>query len=99
MGRLTMPTTPGCPLRTSLKVLESITEAMKEALTYDMTVVPARPPRCKRPAKAAQPVEIKAPQVVQHTPRGRAWRVELETEVEAEAGVAEFFDKMIRPRR
>jgi hypothetical protein len=63
-------------------------------------IVTARPPRRKRPAKAAMPVEIKAPRVVQTTPKGRAWTVkELEPDPEADARVAEFFARMILPRR
>jgi hypothetical protein len=62
-----------------------------------MAIVTNRPPRRKR---ARQPVGIKASQVVQHTPRERAWRLKkLEPETEAEARVAEFFDKMIQPQR
>jgi hypothetical protein len=58
-------------------------------------IVTTRPPRRKR-TKAAQPVEIKAPRVVQHTPRkGRAWRVkELEPDPEADARVEAFFQRM-----
>jgi hypothetical protein len=57
-------------------------------------IVTNRPPRRKRP-KPAQPAEITAPRIVQHTPKGRAWRVkELEPDPEGYARVAEFFERM-----
>ena len=38
-------------------------------------IVTNRPPRWKRPKKPAAPVEITAPlKIVQHTPKGRAWK-------------------------
>jgi hypothetical protein len=51
-----------------------------------MTIVTYRPR--KRPAKPAQ-----APWIVQHTPRGRAWKV-LPPDPEAEARAAAFFERM-----
>jgi hypothetical protein len=55
-------------------------------------IVTTRPPRRKRP-KAA---EVKAPRIVQHTPKGRAWTVKaLEPDPEADARVAAFFAWMI----
>jgi hypothetical protein len=46
------------------------------------------------------PVEIKAPRVVQTTRKGRAWTAkELEPDPGADARVAAFFERMIRPRR
>jgi hypothetical protein len=54
-------------------------------------IVTGRPPRRKRPKS----VEITAPAIVQHTPRGRAWRVkELEPDPEADARVEAFFQRM-----
>jgi hypothetical protein len=38
-----------------------------------MTIVTTRPR--KRPAKPAQAATIKVPRIVQHTPRGRAWKL------------------------
>ena len=38
-----------------------------------MTIVTTRPRKRPKPAQAA---EIKVPRIVQHTPRGRAWRLE-----------------------
>jgi hypothetical protein len=56
-----------------------------------MTIVSSRPPRRKRPKSA----EITAPRVVQHTPKGRAWRVkELEPDPEADARVEAFLERM-----
>jgi hypothetical protein len=54
--------------------------------------------RRRRPAKPAQAVEIKVPRIVQHTPKGRAWKV-LSPDAEADARVKAFFDRMIRPVR
>lgn len=63
-------------------------------------IVTSRPPRRRNPAKAAQAAEIAVPRVVQHTPKGRAWRLkELEPDPDADARVAAFFDRMIRPIR
>jgi hypothetical protein len=53
--------------------------------------------RPKRPAKPAQATEIKVPRIVQHTPRGRAWKP-LPPDPEADARVAAFLSRMIRPR-
>lgn len=62
-------------------------------------IVTARPPR-RRPPKPAQPAEITAPRIVQQTPKGRAWRLrELEPDAKADARVAAFFDRMIKPWR
>jgi hypothetical protein len=60
-----------------------------------MTIVTYR--RRKRPPKPAQAAAIKVPTIVQHTPRGRAWKLP-EPDPEAEARVAAFFARMIRPR-
>jgi hypothetical protein len=58
-------------------------------------IVTNRPSRRKRKAKAALPVEIAVPRVVQAIPKGRAWRLkELEPDPEADARVAEFFARM-----
>jgi hypothetical protein len=57
----------------------------------DTMIVTNRPPRRKR-SKAA---EITASRIVQHTPKGRAWRVkELEPDPEADARVEAFFQRM-----
>jgi hypothetical protein len=61
-----------------------------------MTIVTSRPRKRAKPAQAA---EIKVPRIVQHTPRGRAWKLKpLAPDPEAEALVAAFFAGMIRPR-
>jgi hypothetical protein len=57
-----------------------------------MTIVTTRPR--KRPAKPAQAATIKVPRIVQHTPRGRAWKLPEPLDPEAEARVAAFFAKM-----
>jgi hypothetical protein len=64
-----------------------------------MTIVTYRH-RPKRPAKRAQAAEIKVPRIVQHTPKGRAWRlaVSLEPDPEADARIAAFMARMVRPR-
>jgi hypothetical protein len=62
-----------------------------------MTIVTYRPR--KRPAKPAQAALIKVPRIVQHTPKGRAWRLpEQEPDPEGEARAKAFLAKMIRPR-
>lgn len=61
-----------------------------------MTIVTNRPR--KRPAKPAQAAEIKVSRIVQHTPRGQAWKLEpLDPEAQARADV--FFAKMGIKRR
>jgi hypothetical protein len=65
-----------------------------------MTIVTARPPKRRKPAQAAT---IAVSRIVQHTPRGRAWRLEALPQAagpdpEAEARVAAFMARMIRPR-
>ena len=62
-----------------------------------MTIVHAKPPR-KRPAKPAQAAEIKVPRIVQHTPKGRAWKV-LPPNAEADAKVKAFFERMVQPQK
>src|SRR5271168_2883754 len=53
-----------------------------------MTIVTTRPR--KRPTKPAQAALIKVPRIVQHTPRGRAWKLpEPDPEAEVRA-VASF---------
>jgi hypothetical protein len=77
----------------------SLTWATHHAHTYPaMTIVTSRPR--KRPAKRAQAAEIKVPRIVQHTPRGRAWKVQapIEPDPEADARVAAFLARMVRPR-
>jgi len=51
-----------------------------------MTIVTARH-RPKRPVKPV--VEIKVPRIVEHTPKGRAWRIPIEPDPAA--------DERIRP--
>jgi hypothetical protein len=53
----------------------------------------------KPPQKPAQAASIKVSRIVQHTPKGRAWRVpaKLPPDPEADAQVAAFFARMIRP--
>lgn len=63
-------------------------------LTYTEKVIARHRP--KRPAKPAQAAEIKVPRIVQHTPRGRA-RKPLPPNPEADARIAAFFKRMIRP--
>jgi hypothetical protein len=63
-----------------------------------MTIVTSRHRR-KRPAKPAQAATIAVPRIVQHTPRGRAWKVPaLEPDPEADARIAAFLARMVRPR-
>ena len=59
-----------------------------------MTIVTNRPR--KRPAKPAQAATIKVPRIVQHSPKGRAWRLEPLTP-EAEERAAAFFAKIGYP--
>ena len=61
-----------------------------------MTIVTTRPR--KRPAKPAQAAEIKVPRIVQHTPRGRAWKLP-EPDPEAKARAVAFFERMGIKRR
>jgi hypothetical protein len=61
-----------------------------------MTIVTTRPR--KRPAKAAQAAETKVPRIVQHTPRGHAWKLPP-PDPEAEARIAVFFERMGIKRR
>jgi hypothetical protein len=59
-----------------------------------MTIVTARPRKRPKPAQAA---EIKVPRIVQHTPRGRAWKLP-EPDPEGEARARAFLARVIRPR-
>jgi hypothetical protein len=52
----------------------------------------------KRPAKSAQVALIKVPRIVQHTPKGRAWRLPAPDDPEAKAKAAAFLERMIRPK-
>jgi hypothetical protein len=62
-----------------------------------MTIVTTRRP--KRPAKPAQAAKIAVPRIVQHTPRGKAWKLPaLEPDPEADARIAAFLARMVRPR-
>jgi hypothetical protein len=59
-----------------------------------MTIVTYRPKRQAKPA-----VEIKVPRIVQHTPKGKAWRLKpLEPDPEADERVADLMARMVRPR-
>jgi hypothetical protein len=59
-----------------------------------MTIVTSCPR--KRPVKPAQAAEIKVPRIVQHTPRGRAWKLR---EPEAQVRIAALFERMGIKRR
>jgi hypothetical protein len=61
-----------------------------------MTIVITRPR--ERPAKPAQATEIKVPRIVQHTPRGRAWKLP-EPDPEAKARAVAFLERMDIKRR
>jgi hypothetical protein len=62
-----------------------------------MTIVTNRRPR-KRPAKPAQDALIKVPGIVQHTPKGRAWRLPPSDDPEAKARAYAFLERMgIKP--
>jgi hypothetical protein len=60
-----------------------------------MTIVTTRPR--KRPTKPAQVATIKVPRIVQHTPKGGAWKLP-EPDPEAKARAVAFFARIIRPR-
>ena len=57
-----------------------------------MTIVTNRPP--KRPAKPAQAPTIKVPRIVQHTPKGSAWRLPPPDDPEAKARAVAFLERM-----
>jgi hypothetical protein len=61
-----------------------------------MTIVTYRPR--KRPPKPAQAATIKVPRIVQHTPKGRAWKIPP-PDPEADARIAAFFERMGIKRR
>ena len=61
-----------------------------------MTIVTYRPR--KRPTKLAQTAEIKVPRIVQHTPKGRAWKLPPD-DPEAKARAVAFFERMGIKRR
>ena len=61
-----------------------------------MTIVHYRH-RPKRPAEPAQAAEIKVPRNVQHTPKGRAWKLPPD-DPEAKARAVAFLSRVIRPR-
>ena len=58
---------------------------------WSMTIVTTRPP--KRRPKPAQAATIKVPRIVQHTPKGRAWKLPPD-DPEAKARAAAFFERM-----
>ena len=53
-----------------------------------MTIVTTHPRKRPKPAQAA---EIKVPRIVQHTPRGRAWKL---PEPEVQVRIAALFERM-----
>ena len=57
-------------------------------------------PPPQTPGEASQAATIAVPRIVQHTPRGRAWKVQapIEPDPEADARVAAFLARMVRPR-
>jgi hypothetical protein len=61
-----------------------------------MTIVTSRPR--KRRSKPAQAALIKVPRIVQHTPKGRAWRLPPPDDPEAKAKAVAFLERMIRPK-
>ena len=61
-----------------------------------MTIVTTRPR--KRPAKPAQAATIKVPLIVQHTPKGRAWKLPPD-DPEAKARAVAFLERMGIKRR
>jgi hypothetical protein len=60
-----------------------------------MTIVTSCPR--KRLAKPAQAATIKVPMIVQHTPKGRAWKLPPD-DPEAKARAVAFLKRVIRPR-
>jgi hypothetical protein len=54
--------------------------------------------RPKRSAKPALAAEIKVPRIVQHTPKGSAWRLPPPDDPEAKARAVAFLTRVIRPR-
>ena len=60
-----------------------------------MTIVTTRPP--KRRPKPAQATTIKVPRIVQHTPKGRAWKLPPD-DPEAKARAVAFLQRVIRPK-
>ena len=64
-----------------------------------MTIVTYRHRR-KRPAKSEQAATTDMPRIVQHTPKGRAWRLPApKPDLEADVRVKAFFERMIRPHK
>jgi hypothetical protein len=62
-----------------------------------MTIVTyRRQPKRKRPTKAAPPA-ITGPRIVSAKGPGKVIRPRKETPIEAEARIAEFFARMVRP--
>jgi hypothetical protein len=57
-----------------------------------MTIVATRPR--KRRTKPAEATTIKVPRIVQHIPKGRAWRLPPPDDPEAKARAAAFFERM-----
>jgi hypothetical protein len=62
-----------------------------------MTTIVTYRHRPKRPAKPAQAATIKVPRIVQHTPKGRAWKLPPD-DPEAKARAVAFLERVIRPR-
>ena len=59
-----------------------------------MTIVTYR----HRPAKPSQAATIKVPRIVQHTPKGRAWKLPELDDPEAQARAVASLERVIRPR-
>jgi hypothetical protein len=68
------------------------TDCSGHAYDPTMTIVTTRPR--KRPAKPARAATIKVPRIVQHTPKGQAWKLPPD---DPENAVA-FLSRVIRPR-
>jgi hypothetical protein len=85
------------PHRSSFSAAVRVADRLPGPYTYGptMTIVTARPR--KRPPKPAQAAMIKVPRIVQHTPRGRAWKLPPD-DPEAKARAVAFLSRMIRPR-
>ena len=56
-----------------------------------------QPPPPEAVTEARAGAAIKVPRIVEHSPRGRAWRVDLPPDDAADRRVAEFIARMVRP--
>jgi hypothetical protein len=85
-----------CRLTAGRAERRELLPAIRSAHNPTMTLVTTHR-RPKRPAKPA--VEIKVPRIVQHTPKGKAWRLKpIGPDPEADARVADLMARMVRPR-